>query len=405
MKKILFLSFNYPEGGFGPSTLCTTRIMNELVSSNECEVHCLSYDNGGKNTYPVINGVTVHKLGIKPKRNLSSRFLIHMFSFFKIPLFPFNALLDDYKHYKDCKRVLGGEKYDLVVAQYAIEQCLIAGVLLKKNHCIDNLMILFWDNIYGKLPQRVIPKGFAGRRQYKIENWIAKYADTLVSLYPIKSYHEANGDVLNAKGKRVYLGIPSVVRPKHINKSSYQHLIKTDKINMVYSGTIFKVEYLDEFVKILNKSSFASNINLIIFTRSLSKDYISGINKTFLGSIEAPGYIPVDELLSLYPYVDFFISFPGLPTAIRSKVFEYMSYGKPLILLYEDNLDVNVSTFSRYPYCELIDYRLPLEDNVLKIDNYITTSNGKTVPFNVVESLFPNDTAASYVKMIINQLQ
>ena len=405
MKKILFLSFNYPEGGFGPSTLCTTRIMNELVSSNECEVHCLSYDNGGKNTYPVINGVTVHKLGIKPKRNLSSRFLIHMFSFFKIPLFPFNALLDDYKHYKDCKRVLGGEKYDLVVAQYAIEQCLIAGVLLKKNHCIDNLMILFWDNIYGKLPQRVIPKGFAGRRQYKIENWIAKYADTLVSLYPIKSFHKEYGDVPNAKGKRIYLGIPSVVRPESSKGAVYKSLLKKNKINMVISGTIFKKNYLVYFIELLNKSFFSQDINFIVFTRSISKEEVSSLNDSFNGTIEAPGYIPLNELLAIYPEVDFFVSFPGAPTAICSRVYEYMSHGKPLILLYEDDKDVNISTFSKYPYCESFDCRLSLDDNLLRLDKFIKSVKGKTIPFEQVENIFQDDTASAYVKMILKHLQ
>lgn len=405
MKKVLFLSFNYPEGGFGPSTLCTTRVMRELCETKQCEVHCISYEGAGKNVYDSIAGVVIHKIGLKPYRHTTSVFLIHLMAFLKIPFFPFVSIIDDIKHYRACKHFLRENVFDLVIAQYATEQSLLSGVLLKKQHYINSLMVLFWDNIYGKKPRRVIPSRFANRRQFIVENWVAKYADSLVSLYPIKSFHEVQGDVPNAKGKRYYLGIPSIVRPKSIKNSSYQYLIKTNKINMVYSGTIFKIEHFEYFVKLLNKTNFASDINLIIFTRSVSKDYISSFQGSFSGSIEAPGYIPVDELLSLYPSIDFFISFPGAPTAICSKVFEYMSYEKPLILLYEDDLDVNVSTFSRYPYCESIDYRLPLEDNVMKIDNYITIANGKTVPFNIVENLFPNDTAASYVKMIINQLQ
>lgn len=405
MKKVLFLSFNYPEGGFGPSTLCTSRVMSELVNNNDCEVHCLSYDNGGKNTYPIIEGVIMHRVGIKPTRNPSSKFLIHLFSFLKIPLFPFNSLVNDYRHYKVCKRIIGDEKYDLVVAQYATEQSLISGVLLKKNHCIDNLMILFWDNIYGKLPRRVIPKRFAGRRQYKIENWMAKYADTLVSLYPIKSFHQEHGDVPNAKGKRLYLGIPSILRPKDLKSTDYQYLIKKDKINMVVSGTIFKKDYLLYFVELLNKSNFSQVINFIVFTRSISREEVSSLNDSFNGTIEAPGYIPVNELMAIYPQVDFFVSFPGAPTAICSRVYEYMSHGKPVILLYEDDMDVNVRIFAKYPYCESFDCRLPSDNHMLRFDEYLSSSKGITVPFERVEDLFQEDTASAYVKMILEHLK
>lgn len=39
MKKILFLSFSYPYGHFGPSDQCTMKIMDALVRTGKFEVH------------------------------------------------------------------------------------------------------------------------------------------------------------------------------------------------------------------------------------------------------------------------------------------------------------------------------------------------------------------------------
>ena len=43
MKKILFLSFNYPYGEFGASTNSTVRIMKYLSNIDKYEIHCCSY--------------------------------------------------------------------------------------------------------------------------------------------------------------------------------------------------------------------------------------------------------------------------------------------------------------------------------------------------------------------------
>ena len=79
-----------------------------------------------------------------------------------------------------------------------------------------------------------------------------------------------------------------------------------------------------------------------------------------------------------------------------------MSYGKPLILLYDDNLDVNVATFSRYPTCLAIDERKQSIDNIVRLENYIETTQNVETPFEVVEQLFPKDTVSAYVNLINN---
>lgn len=77
-----------------------------------------------------------------------------------------------------------------------------------------------------------------------------------------------------------------------------------------------------------------------------------------------------------------------------------MSYGKPLLLLYDDDSDVNVATFTRYPACLCVDERKDPGQNTLSVEEYIAKHRGTTVPFAEVERLFPTDMVAAYVKQI-----
>lgn len=403
MKKILFLSFSYPYGHFGPSDQCTTRIMEALVRTGKYEVHNISY-SGEKRQYPIIDGVHLHSLGFKEAIHKRPRWMIRLFLMLKLPIYPYTKRSSSKRIYKICTNLIKTEHYDLVVAQNNPEESVMVGTWLKQNGYIDRLMIIFWDAIYGKLPRRIIPKQFSFRRQLKVENEIAGFADSLVSLYPLKTFHDQHGDVPNASGKRCYLGIPSVAQPKSLGESSYKHVIIEGKINMLYSGTIFRSEYVAYLVELLNKTKYAEKINLIFFSRGVLESDFANYRKNFRGTMQFSGWIPINELLALYPNVDYFLSFPGNPTAICSKVYEYMSYGKPLLLLYDDDNDVNVSTFSRYPVCLALDERQASDNHINRVEDYILRTQKICVPFDEVEKLFPNDTVSAYLDLIENMI-
>lgn len=402
MKKILFLSFAYPYGHYNPSDQCSTRIMRALVDTGKYEVHnisCIS-KNDKPSSYPIIDGVTTHFLPFPEGKLFYTRWITHIRIFLLLPFYPIKHLWANWRYYRACKTFLKNTNYDLVIAQCNPEYSVIAGSLLKKNCYIDKLMVIFWDNFYGKLPRRFVPDSYAIRRQRKVESWIARYADSLVSLYPLKEFHEKYGDVNEAKGKRHYLGIPSIIQPTVNGESSYKDIIKEDMINILYSGTIFRAEYVKFLVHIMNETKYAKRINLIFFSRGVSESVFSELRASFKGTIHSSDWIPHKELLELYNHIDFFVSFPGLPSAIRSKVFEYMSYGKPLILLFDDVTDVNVTTFSRYPACLSVDDNTLTKDKVRAMESYLDEYRDKNIPFEQVLKLFPLDSARAYVDMI-----
>lgn len=401
MKKILFLSFNYPFGEFGPSTNSTVRIMKYLSNIGKYEIHCCSYMPENKKNYEDIPNIKLHYIKSKnPSKRGKSRFCTLLKLFLTIPFYPFGDLFSYYSHYKSCKETLKDEKFDLIIAQCFPKQSLFPGVLLKKYGYANKLMVIFWDNIYGLIPRRVIPKSFALRRQRKAENWVAKYADSLVSLYPIKQFHQDYGEIPNAIGKREYLGIPAVIRPNKKDYTPYKKFILEDKINILYSGTLYDIQHINYLIDLFNATNISKRINIILLTKGISNEKEEELKNKFNGSIQFSGWIPLADLMNLYHYVDFFLSFPGKPTAICSKVYEYMSYGKPLILFYENDNDVNTKTFSHYPLCLSIDIRKSIFDNTDLIEQHIIQNSGNIVPFEETERIYKADSPSAYVELI-----
>lgn len=404
MKKILFLTYRYPYGTYNAAAGCSVKIMDALAATPGYEVHCISYKQAsdGKQPYSSINNVQLHPISLKEPRKSRNRYMAYFQMALKIPIYPFNSLFRIYMYYKACREICEKEKFDLVIGEYFPAESAFAGMLLRKYGVISKYAVLFWDNMYGKEAARFIPRRFALRRKKKAENYLAKYTDALISLYPIKPFHNKFGELPAAVGKRHYLGIPFVLPPQPPVETSHLQVVKPGKVNILYSGSIIRPEYIERFIDILNNYCGADNINLIFFSRGLSEEKFDSLRSKFRGTIQSPGYVPVQELLSVYNHVDAFISFPGDIHSICSKVYDYMSYGHPVLILFDSAEDVNVETFSKYPLSHCLNLNKDADIINGEIDMFIKTMIGKKLPFNQVKELFSSDTPEAYVKLISN---
>ena len=399
MKKILFWTYVYPYGYYNASAGCSVRIMKALSEDTSVEVHCVSYQQiGDKQPYKTIPNVVRHPINLKASP-IRSRWRSHLQILLRIPIYPIFSFLRIFKHYVACRDICKEHKFDLVVSQFHPEDSAFVGALLRKLGWIEKHCVLYWDNIYGKKGPRFIPKGFALRRKIWAEGFINRNAEKIISLYPIKPFHEMYGDLPGSAIKRSYLGIPSIIAPEKAIETKYISVIKDDMINILYSGSIIIPSYVSDIVNILNQSTNAKKINLIFFSKGFSEAEFDKMRSVFKGTIQSPGYIPVDELHSVYLKSDIFLSLPGEINSIRSKNFEYMSYGHPMIVLYDNPEDVNAKVFNKYPYCMTINLSLDAMESAESFDGFIATSLGRTVPFDVVQSLFVLDTPHVYVEL------
>ena len=153
-----------------------------------------------------------------------------------------------------------------------------------------------------------------------------------------------------------------------------------------------------------NSSCYAENINIIFFSVGMTAEEFEELKIDFKGEIIYNGYIPVKELCSIYTKADILLSASGDSQSVRSKCFEYISYGKPMVLVYGEDNDVNIHTFSKYPNSVSVDARKSVEGNAAIIDQYIENNINRTVAFEVVEELFKKDTPKAYVELLAQRI-
>lgn len=408
MKKILFLAFSYPYGHFGPSDNCTVRVMDALARTGQYEVWNLSYKPLHEKSVPnyrIVDGVNLLFLPFSEKRAHHSYFIEHVLLFLKIPTYPIFSVTSILKHKRACKKLLARTDFDLVVSQCAPQDSVMAGAFLRHSRCINKHIVFFWDNIYGKIPRTVIPKWYALRRSRMVENWVAKYSDRLVSPIPVKRFHNQFGDVPESKGKRLYLGHPSIMRPKTIESTLTEQYIKKESINILYAGRLYCMDDITYAINLLNTTSCAERINLIFFFYQMpSNEEIISMKKNFRGSISISGKVPFDDLLGLYSKVDVFLGFAADSSAqVISKIYDYMCFGKPVVYFYKKKSDVNVSEFSKYPLFSAINVSIPTESN--SFETLLLSKLGKYIDFEQVERIFPQATASAYVNEIVSMVK
>lgn len=403
MKKILFLSFSYPYGHFGPSDNCTVRIMESLVRTGMYEVWDISYTPSNKDSkpnYKTVEGVNLLYLPFAEKRTHHSYAIEHLLLLLKIPIYPLFSPISIWRHYKACKEILKNMQFDLVVSQCSPQDSVIVGTMLSMGGYIDKMMVLFWDNIYGRIPRKVIPKWFALYRSRKLENWIAKYANILVSPAPIKQFHDKYGEVEYGIGKRVYLEHPSIMPPMKNDVITVDKFVKHNKINVLYAGKVYHKEQLAYCIKLLGESSLAERINLILLTRGLSVADLDEMKKGFKGDVVMHGWIPIEELNAIYSKVDLCIAFSGYSTAVTSKVYEYMCYGIPILHFYDEDSDVTKYAISRFPFSLSLCIKNNDEKQLKSLNVFMNNCVGKKIPYEDVEKLFPDATGTAYVRVI-----
>lgn len=89
---------------------------------------------------------------------------------------------------------------------------------------------------------------------------------------------------------------------------------------------------------------------------------------------------------------------------ISSKIFSYISLGKPIIQLYYNPNDINVRILRKYPnsLCINVSDKKNFEDNVKKIGRFIKDKCGQHLSFDEVKKLYPEAIPEYLIKQIMD---
>ena len=414
MKKLLFTIQWYPSYK-SPNVYCDTNIMNALLATGKYEIHCLVYKPYNRPSEEMLDGFHIHrfkrswlfdaamKADAAPDLFKSKlvRKLARLFMRLKqivfVPIYPIYEPLLVRKFQREAVRLHRKEHFDLVISEHNGTDTLLAGYAVKKYDKSVKYLPVFWDSLSGGFCPHYLPEKYARKSRRALEKKVMSVADKAIVMESTRSFHQKKMDSVGYGYKFEYANLPKIVASKEKEDTCVNKILRKDVINIVYAGSLTQ-RHEKYIINLL--CGIGHLINLIFFVDVEFYNRLKQYCEKF-DNFKMEGYLPHNEMISVLSKADFLLNLGNQnQNDVQSKVFEYISLGKPIIST--TNIDNEASTkfLSKYPLSIIVDERLPQEENQGNLLMFIKENLKKEMLFKDVVNIFPNCSPDKYVEII-----
>lgn len=394
VKNVLFL-LDYYLPNASANGVCVANIIDELKKTAETiTLLCIS----DKTETIVSDNVTIYKIKEPPQRRklLSSiRFYIKWLLPSRLPITTRKSWVDLFV--ENARKIISNNKIDMLVSVHLPIETLVASTILNKeftNLCMVGYML---DSMSGGHIPRFLPQEYTRWRKRLWEKRIFESFDKLV-LMETSYKHNKNSPITNAwASKAVYLNVPLLLPYR---TSVYRKTDDEQRIRIAFCGLLDypyrNVYYIIDVIKRMK-----TPVELLLVGKSniaddLSK--ISGIDNR----IVYKGLVQHSEVVKIIEKSDVLLNLGVLtPSAISGKIFEYMSYKKPIITTYSIDDEACIPYIQKYPLGLALDER---EKNISMqadlLDKFIEKTLGKNIDNFSIEKEFYTSTPKSFCELL-----
>lgn len=418
MKKILFCIQWYPSYD-SANTFCDEQIIKELVKDKDCEIHCLTYKRPQDKEYEVIDKVHVHRFKrgifwswyidqIHNNRRYSNvaekinRFFLRLKQFINIPLYPVYEPIKCLRFAYNAKRLNNKENFDIVISEFHGMDSLMAGYYLKNVDKSIKYIPLYWDSMAGGYLPKYLPDSFSRKRRIWLERKIASISDKILAIKYSRAIYDMLGIKLENSEKYIFLDIPRIDFSKALNYRSLdddlKSVVENFAINIIFAGSLSKrtVSYVLSLFNDVDQ-----NINFIMVCSKLYHSELSEYSKLYPSlTLKVLDYMPYDKLSQLFYASDILLNFGNdNPCLVPSKVYDYISYAKPIISICNIDNDTSKQVLNNYTNSLILDERDSTEHNIKKIKHFLNNLD-KTIDISELEDLYTDATGKAYSDII-----
>lgn len=173
-----------------------------------------------------------------------------------------------------------------------------------------------------------------------------------------------------------------------------------NKINLIFAGRFYNdirnPEYLlKSFISIDNR-----NMLLHLFITSDCEDLINRYVKMANGKIIIHAPVSVDRIQKILKEADVLINVGNSIAAFKpSKIFEYISTGKPIVNFYQNN--ISDETLSMYPFSLQIDVNnTEIEESAMKLEMFSKENYKKALSWESIASIYHRNSPEYIEKLL-----
>lgn len=401
------------------NVLCDTRILRQLQSTRDYDLHVLCMRHPGQPLEEECDGLVVHRVPMgwlfeqdskvrsegdsAYKRAVigASRIRMRVRQVSRIASYPYFDTRAVRLFDRAAESLYQANGYDLVAAEHYGLETMHAGLSLKERHPDIKYLQFFWDSISGGFRPKYLPGPFIDRRRRGLEKRILETADASVAM----TSHE-KGLLATTYGRKSYecgrlrfLGIPYLCDVALSVGCDNPLPFVRGKKNLLFAGNLWGRDP-EPLVRALAATERGDVVLWLV-----SGTDGAGLCERLSGygvDVRYHPYVEHSQLVSALCEADALVNFGvSNPNAISGKIIEYIGCCKPIISTYAIDDEACLPVLDAYPSRLLFDERKA--DDVREVGllgQFLDTLSDVQIRYEDVARKYSHCLPEAYCKLI-----
>lgn len=316
-----------------------------------------------------------------------------------IPTWPFISASYTRRIYKSSLAICKKEKIDTVISVYTKIDALIAAHKIKEKNPDIQYIPYFLDSLSGGYGPRYFSKEWIIKRGLKWEGKLLDTADKIVAMKSSEEHHQRYSTDKPYFKNFVFLDLPLFI-PAPVQEENNSE--KSEKIKIFYVGTIpVQVRNPEGFLKAF--SNIKGDKYCLTFVGSNNcKGLIDKAQARDSRFVTCPS-VSHDEAKRLINSADVLLNIGNNDASMTpSKIFEYMSTGKPIISTAPMANEPSVQYLEKYPLAHIFK-EFSEDDDALcqNLKEFLEQCAGKKLDVSLLKDVFYLNTPQAFIDNIL----